>query len=288
MKQLDSRSNRMPQFELLRVISMLLIVMLHFMSHGGVNEKLVLGTPAYFIFSLFRTLAYLGVDCFILLSGYFLCESDFRLSRIVRTALQVLFYSCLGIVLAVASFHEKVGMKDLLFTLFPISGNKYWFASAYIVMLFISPLLNNAIIHMDKKEHLTIALILLISFSIIPTILFWGKGVYSDGKDLGWFITLYIIAAYVRKYPSNLKKKNIGVLFCTSVILTVVIEFFIQFAARKLVGSAPEKFLYYNNAPFVVVGGGIITYMDFRLEYYEMRETNYRNWRTDIWCLFTT
>ena len=266
MKQLDSRSNRMPQFELLRVISMLLIVMLHFMSHGGVNEKLVLGTPAYFIFSLFRTLAYLGVDCFILLSGYFLCESDFRLSRIVRTALQVLFYSCLGIVLAVASFHEKVGMKDLLFTLFPISGNKYWFASAYIVMLFISPLLNNAIIHMDKKEHLT----------------------YSDGKDLGWFITLYIIAAYVRKYPSNLKKKNIGVLFCTSVILTVVIEFFIQFAARKLVGSAPEKFLYYNNAPFVVVGGGIITYMDFRLEYYEMRETNYRNWRTDIWCLFTT
>lgn len=246
---------RQPQFELLRIISMGLIVTLHFMSHGGVNDQLVMGTPTYFLFSVLRALSYLGVNCFVLISGYFMCETVFKPSRIVKMMLQVLFYSVIGTVTLYFVFHVEPSMKELLFTFFPISGNKYWFASTYIVMLFISPLLNAALTKLSRKEHLIFITLLLLCFSILPTVLFWGKGVYSDGKDVGWFVTLYVTAAYVKKYPFSIKKKMSILLFLTCIIGTVLIEFVIHKIPAMLSLPSPNKVLFYNNSPFMFVGG---------------------------------
>ena len=254
MAKREARKSRLPQFELLRIISMLLIVTLHFMSHGGVNDRLELGSVAYFVFSFIRMLSYLGVNCFVLLSGYFLCESSFKPSRIIKTIMQVLFYSVLCALLSFVVFHTKLGIKDLLFTFFPISGNKYWFASVYIVMLFISPVLNYAISRMDRKQHIGVVIILLFAFSIIPTLLFWGKGTYSDGKDVGWFITLYMMAAFVRKHPMELRKNYVRLLFLGCILLTVIIEFGIHAIALSFSIAIPEKFMYYNNSPFIALG----------------------------------
>ncbi len=285
MMNAASVDKRQPQFELLRIISMMLIVTLHFMSHGGVNERLELGTITYFVFSIIRALAYLGVNCFVLLSGYFLCESRFRPSRIVKIALQVLFYSVLGTMVFLLVFHEKPGMKELLFTVFPISGNKYWFASIYIVMLFVAPILNHAISKMEKKEHLTTAIILLVAFSFIPTILFWSKGVYSDGKDIGWFITLYVIAAYIRKYPIARKKRNLWIVFCACMLLTVVIEYIIHVGASALSLATPEKILYYNNSPFITLGGGTSSNMEHADKICSCGKAGQWCWRTHIWSV---
>lgn len=289
MSKAENTNRRQPQFELLRIISMLLIVTLHFMSHGGVNDQLELGSVTYFVFSIIRALAYLGVNCFVLLSGYFLCESSkFRPSRIVKTALQVLFYSILGTALLLLVFHEKPGLKELLFTIFPISGNKYWFASVYIVMLFLVPVLNQAISKMGRREHLSVVIIMMVAFSFIPTVLFWSKGVYSDGKDIGWFITLYLTAAYIRKYPIELKRKVLWMTFGGCMLLTVAIEYIIHAGASINTFSSPEKIMYYNNSPFIALGGGASPDMELTDKACHGRESHHWYWRPHIWSLSFT
>jgi len=81
------------RYEFLRSVAMLLIILLHFLSHGGVNQNLDYGSFDYIFFSIMRTLGYLGVNCFVLISGYFLYKSAFRFSKVMRIVLQTLFYS---------------------------------------------------------------------------------------------------------------------------------------------------------------------------------------------------
>ncbi len=88
------------------------------MSHGGVSDQLAPGSMAYFVFSFIRALSYLGVNCFVLLSGYFLCESSFKPSRIIKTMMQVLFYSVFCVLLSFFVWHKKLGIKNLFFAVF--------------------------------------------------------------------------------------------------------------------------------------------------------------------------
>lgn len=258
--------DRLPKFELLRIISMLLIVQLHFMSHGGVNEQLPFGSLIYFVFSLLRSISYLGVNCFVLITGYFLCKSTIKLSRIIRVTLQVLFYSITCTFIFVLVFKNDLSVTQLVFSLFPISSNKYWFASMYVVLLFLSPVLNSAVSKMDKKEHLASIILMLIGFSIIPTFMIWGKDVYSDGKDIGWFISLYLIAAFIRNYPLKIKQRTVYCLFGFCLAVTVVLDFAIHFVANQYAFPSPEKVFYYNNSPFIALASVLLLIWASRLE----------------------
>lgn len=253
-------SERKPQFELLRIISMLSIVLLHFLSHGGVNEQLIQGSASFFIFPFFRSVAYLGVNCFVLISGYFLCEKEFKVSRIIKILLQTLFYSVLGAALAVIFLNKHLSMKEILLTVFPISGNKYWFVSVYVLMVIISPIINWALRMMNKEQHLTLVIGLVVSFSVIPTALFWGKSVFSDGKDIIWFLTLYVVAAYLKKYQIRSNHRRLLFSFFCLILLTAFIEVGIKLVANKIGIATPEKMLFYNNQP-LVLGASIILFI---------------------------
>lgn len=255
----ERKKEREPQFELLRIISMLLIVLLHFLSHGGVNDQLVQGSASYFIFSILRSFAYLGVNCFILISGYFLCDKEFKFSRIVKIAMQTLFYSIMGSAIAILLLHKPLSAKEFLFTIFPISGGKYWFASVYVLMLIISPIINFALKTMTKKQHLVLIIILFLFFSLFSTILLWSKSVFSDGKDIAWFLTLYVIAAYLKRYPIHIKRSWLCGLFLCMVLSTVFIEFGIKMIASRIGLGSPEKVMFYNNQP-LILGGSILLF----------------------------
>ena len=71
--------------DLLRILSMLMIVFLHSNSHGGMFYSPETGLDGYVIGSwVVEVLCIVSVNVFVLISGYFLCEQSFRLSRVVR------------------------------------------------------------------------------------------------------------------------------------------------------------------------------------------------------------
>ena len=62
------------RYEFLRSVAMLTIVLVHFLGHGGINEKIDFASLEYFFFSTMRTIGHLGVNCFVLISGFFLYQ----------------------------------------------------------------------------------------------------------------------------------------------------------------------------------------------------------------------
>lgn len=147
---------------------------------------------------------------------------------------------------------DNLSAKDILFSLFPVTSNKYWFVSVYVMMLFVSPLLNIVLNKMNKEQHFRAICASIMIFSVLPIVLFWSKGVLSDGKDIMWFLTLYIIAAYIRKYDVQIKNKAVIKFFLISIIVTVLLETSIKGFAQLIHIPTPEKIMFFNNQFFIL------------------------------------
>ena len=84
--------------DLLRILSMLFIVSLHYLGVGGAFYNITDGntellTYNYGIASLLEALSIVGVNCFVLISGYFLVNSSFKIKKALHIYLTTLFYS---------------------------------------------------------------------------------------------------------------------------------------------------------------------------------------------------
>ena len=190
----------------LRILAMLFVVTVHSLSHGKVLASVEKFTLNWYLayFMLYASLA--AVNCFVLLSAYFLVASEFRVKRLVSFALHVLFYSlgiflicwCLGIV--------KPTLRLALTALLPISSSCYWFPTAYFGMLLLSPFLNSCIKAMSKRQLQMCTLCLIAVFSLVPNIAL-VNGVWNirTGHCLQWFVVIYFIAAYIRLYVFDIK-----------------------------------------------------------------------------------
>lgn len=196
---------RQSNFELLRIISMILIVAHHYVVHGGFAlwEK-------SFSFQLFflQALSYggkLGVNLFVLISGYFLVKSRCKIRKIVKLWLQVTAFSAGITLLFWASGIFSISPKDLFQSFFPIIYNSYWFATAYFVIYLLSNYTNKLIEAIDRKEMFQLICMLTILLSVLPTFL---KSTIPTG-DIFWFFLLYLIGAYIRLYePTWLNGKH--------------------------------------------------------------------------------
>lgn len=73
-------------------------------------------------------------------------------------------------------------------------------------------LLNKFINALSQAEFQKCLALLLVLFSVIPTINVFGDSFgINGGYSLLWFIVLYCIAAYVRRYPLKNRKYGLGI-----------------------------------------------------------------------------
>ena len=109
------------------------------------------------------------------------------------------------------------GFGQLLFYALPIMTNKYWFFTCYFVLMVIAPFLNRFINTMEQKEFKKCLLVLIGLFVVIPSVnVFDDNFDTSKGYSAIWFVILYLVSAYLRRYP--LPKKPYGIFYiCISV-----------------------------------------------------------------------
>jgi len=200
-----TKKKRDANIELLRIVAMLMIITLHFNNQS--KALLVLGEPASNV-QLFATIleaiAITGVNVYVLISGYYLSSSKVRLSKVLLLILQVYFYTLLisGAMMIVGAYSVKPEDKldRALRYLFPISSEHYWFVTAYVIMYVLAPVMNAAVNTLKRKQLKTVIIGLLTWFCFIKSIVPVKFGTDRMGYDFGWFICLYLIAAYIRKY----------------------------------------------------------------------------------------
>lgn len=201
-----NEKSRESGIELLRIISMVIIVFHHFAIHSDIdfgNSEL-----NEFIMHLFSIGGKLGVNIFVFISGYFLVKSKFNLKKTVMLVLQVFFWSvvCMSVICLFGLADPKP--EKIFQSFFPLMYQMYWFASAYFVMYLLSPFLNIFINAATKKQLQTLLVLIFVLWSVLGTIM---NSNFSM-SDLTWFIFLYILAAYIRIYP-NKQTEKVGLNF---------------------------------------------------------------------------
>ena len=123
-------------------------------------------------------------------------DSKFKIKKFVKLLGQIWFYSYSILILYLICSTDKIGVKSILKCMLPITYSEYWFLTTYILLYLLSNFINKFLNSITKKEHEVIIMVLLLLWSIIPTLIL-GKIEFSN---IDWFILLYFIGAYLKKY----------------------------------------------------------------------------------------
>lgn len=190
---------RKSNLELLRIVSMIMIILHHYADHGGFVFADGEITTNRIILQSIHLFGKMGICVFVLITGYFMVEASFRWKKVLKLILEVQFYSWICFGVTVLSGGIEFTWQRLFMTAFPVTTSLYWFVTTYLILYILSPFLNILIHHLTKRQHLQLILILLTIWSIIPTLL----QVDLSYSQLGWFALLYLTAAFLRLYPDE-------------------------------------------------------------------------------------
>ena len=122
------KKERKSNIELLRIISMCLIIYHHFSLNLGIIEG----------YDISKTMIF-GVVCYVLTTGYFSVEKDFNVKRVFKLWLQIFCYSVGFMLFFRITGIEKLNNVDTIKTFFPFAYNQYWFMTAYLYLMVLTP-----------------------------------------------------------------------------------------------------------------------------------------------------
>ncbi len=148
----------------------------------------------------------IGYDCFIIITAWFCTGKEFKGSRLIKVALEVVFYNLVGMILAAILNNgqiEPITIRNWLGCFFPVFGISHGFAVYYMIFLMILPLLNTVSERMSQRN---IQAIIVLSFLMqIWSKIFSFVIDFSPFVDLSnglfTFIILYFAIVYIKKYP---------------------------------------------------------------------------------------
>ena len=186
-------------YDLMKIISMFLIVLCHMINHGGIIQHVTNPTLKILIQLIFLgTLVH--VNSFVLVTGYYQHDKSFRASKIWKLINASMFYKIIIMLIFVFILNHTISSLFVFKELMPFNLDEYWFIKMYIFLYFLSPFINVLIKHLNQKKHIQLLSVMFFIFSILPYVT--GNQAFSnDGYTLYHFIFLYLIGAYLKKYP---------------------------------------------------------------------------------------
>lgn len=254
--------------DLLRILCMLMVVCNHTLSWGGLIEnELVPGTANFYLGNAMFALCLPAVNCFVMISGYFLCTADFKLKKLISIWGQAIFYSVSIACIVMLLGSQAFSLKELVKFFLVVSLKRYWFVSAYILMYAVMPFLNCAIRAMDWKTHLLCCGTLLGIFSVLHNMMYISDfGGVNGGYSFLWFCILYIVAAYFRlhvpKYIRHQKWMLSGYFF--SALLICGERFLAYWVTPHILGAVKLTSLFYSYNSIMNVLAAFCLFQFFR------------------------
>lgn len=192
---------RESNLELYRIIVMLLIVSHHYVVNSGLFEQLAadrLAANAVF-FYLFGMWGKIGINCFVLITGYFMCTSRITLQKFLKLLLQVLFYVFVFYLLFCIIGYQEFSLTHFIYTMNPIKTVGNGFTSCYLLFFLFIPFLNILVKHMGERWHRLLAVLLFVTYTLTSSIPY----IHVTMNYVTWFCVLYIYASYIRLYASD-------------------------------------------------------------------------------------
>lgn len=249
---LEKKNNkRLSNIELLRIISMFMILVLHANFYALGMPNVLIGAASnklqIFLMSIFESFADVGVNVFVLISGWFGIKCTLQSG--LKFIFQCLFYSCgIFLVLYLCGYIQLsfLGLAECFFL-----RKINWFPKAYLCLFIFAPLLNIFVETASRRQQKNT----LIAFFVFQTIF----GCISDATtfiSFGYstisFFGLYLLARYIRIFKPNFSQKSLGVDLSIYVMISTALALVASFLIQHEYYSSFYRINAYCN-PFVII-----------------------------------
>lgn len=201
-----TRKTRHSGLELLRLASMFFILALHvnFYAFGAPSAFDFHARPCgSFARVVLESLTIVGVNCFILISGWFGIRP--KTKRVAELLFQCAFFCCVLYAfgwIAEIPFGRREALKNLF-----LVGKLNWFIKSYLVLYILAPALETFVGTASKRQFATVV----ISFFAFQTVYGWLFPVatfFNGGYSAISFVGLYLLARYVRLFVPRFAKMS--------------------------------------------------------------------------------
>lgn len=230
------KKERYSNFELLRIISMCGIIMLHYFnsSYGGMIQNAQFPDFSWIFSNFIDSFCIPLVNCFVIISGFFLVSKDeFGLRKPVNLLFVTAFYGIIAFFIGVVFGNTKFTLYNLLVSIFPFFAGYRWFVETYLILILFSPFINIILNSLNKRNFRILLAIQIFIFSV-----WYSIGLSAPLLDNGYgiinFITLYLIGAYLRLFVferiKEQKQNKWGYLYIYIFvsILTFILSYFMN------------------------------------------------------------
>ena len=263
-EQVVPKKHRDSNLELYRIFSMLLIVSHHYVVNSGLTAAdgpiyaAPLSARSLFLL-LFGAWGKIGINCFVMITGYFMCKSNITAKKFAKLVCEWLFYRYLIHAIFWLTGYEAFTLKSAVLGFVPITQVAQNFTSCFVIFFLTIPFLNILIHQLNEKQH--ICLLLLTGFTYI----FLGTVHRVTMNYVSWFMVLYFIASYIRLYPkeaySNTKLWGWLTQACfTLSALSVVAGTWL----KATIGRGSAYYFVADSNTFLAVATGVCSFLFFK------------------------
>ena len=198
--------NRITSLDLLKILAIFLIVSFH-ASFKGIPAPVAnnLNWFNQILYFLFYHFGELGVNLFMLITGFFLVNSrKVHWSKIIKFIIDVYFFSLISVLFCIIMNKYVFHIKDL----FPITFSYYWYITGYLIIYILSPFINRFIKCLSHKDFFRFLFILFVILSLIPTL---ASFITGNTEELGfynrftWLLFIYLVGCYLSIYRHQTK-----------------------------------------------------------------------------------
>lgn len=251
---MDRVVSRQSNFELLRLVAIFLIIFGHCLirtGNAGIHEPYVRNVNGT-IGSVLYAACVIGVNLFILISGYFGIRRVVK--SVVRILIDTIVYASLAFFIGAMGGVPAVGDVHNIREFFGvINYENCWFVACYLQLVVLSPLIERSVKDIDYRTFCKFMLLLCI-FNFYFS---WRRGAINDH---GYNITNFVFLYYIGRFLKHSENKNwlvwvqkYGLLIWVACSLLLAAYFNYRFVNYKWNSTLWCNFWGYN-LPLVIMG----------------------------------
>lgn len=262
-RQIPDVKKRDSNLELYRIIVMLLIVAHHYVVNSGIHIPMYEAPrelKSIFLF-IFGAWGKTGINCFVLITGYFMCKSQITIKKFMKLLLEVEFYNFLFNLIFLLVGYETYTLKSFVKALIPVTAVNKGFTSCYLIFFLCIPFINALIKNINQRMHLLLIALCMFVYSFLGTMP-WA---FVNFNYVSWFIVLYLISSYIRLYPNKLfESKRLWGLVTVVLAIVSILSMIWRIQSQSIVNIDTVYYYLSDSNKIMAVLIGICSFLFFK------------------------
>lgn len=192
-------SQRDSNLELFRCITMLLIIAHHYVVNSGLAsmDGPIQADPCSWrslFLLIFGAWGKTGINCFVLITGYYMCQSAITGRKYFKLLAEIYFYNVFIMAVFALTGYNPITLKRIALLLFPFLKLSRNFTSCFIVFYLFIPFLSLLVKNMTARQHAWLTALCIFIYTVVEPL----PRVNIPMHYVSWFMVMFLVASFMR------------------------------------------------------------------------------------------